>query len=234
MKIAIVGTQNSGKSLLIKNFLKKWKMYNLASPTYRDLIKQDTPLNQLATKESQEIIRDALVEQALQNKNQKYCIHDRCVLDNLIYTLWLADKNKINDDSFITSSFNITRETLKCYDVVFLLELDEKNPVPLEKREGRDLDEVYRQEINNLFLSAYDSYMEHSGLIFPTDDCPGFIKIKGDETKGEKIKEISNYLNDAGDLVEDDNQWVNELENTYLQVQKELQKKKNAHENNKG
>lgn len=225
MRIAIVGTQNSGKSLLIKNFLDKWPMYKKASPTYRDLVKKDVPLNQLATKDSQELIRNALVEQAVQNKDEKYCIHDRCTLDNLIYSLWLADKGKIDDDQFITSSFHMTRETMKYYDAIFLLSLDPANPIPLEERDGRDIDENYRAEINDLFLAAHDSYMNRDGLMFPVEDCPGFIIIKGDELKGEKIADISQYINDDGDLPEDST-LIEDFEQEYRNLLKDVQKKK--------
>lgn len=236
MRIAIVGTQNTGKSLLIKNFLERWPMYSKASPTYRDFIDDKTPLNQQGTRDAQETIREALVKQALENQDHSHCIHDRCILDNLVYTLWLADKGKIDDDAFIAQSFNITREILKLYDVIFMLTIDEKNPVPIENRNTRDTNLIYREEINNLFLGVYESYQDHDGLIFPLEDCPGVIIIRGDETKGEKIKEIANYLNDDGNLVEDESTLTEELEQEFFELNKEIQKQllEKKNQNNKG
>ena len=225
MRIAIVGTQNSGKSTVIKNFLEKWDMYENASPTYRDLIKKDTKLNQLGSKESQEMIRNSLVEQAYKNKDKKYCIHDRCILDNLIYSLWLADKGKIDDDQFITETFHMTRETLKLYDIIFILQLDNKNPIPFEVKDTRDLDETYRKEINELFLAAHESYMNHEGLIFPLEDCPGVIVLSGDETKKEKTHQIADYIDSNGDLIEPGT-LMEDLENQFAQLQKKIQDKK--------
>lgn len=230
MRIAIVGTQNAGKSLLIKKFLERWPMYKKASPTYRDFIDKTTPLNQQGTVESQKQIRDALVKQALENKDVSHCIHDRCILDNLVYSLWLHDKGKIDDTDFITDSFNITRETLKLYDVIFFLPISDKNPVIFEKRETRDLDLVYRKEIDNLFSGVMDSYKEYSGLIFPLEDSPAFIAIEGDEEVSEKTNQIALYLNSEGNLIEPDGSMMEDLEkaaNELLETNlKEYQNKK--------
>lgn len=201
-------------------------MYQKPSPTYRDLVNKDTPLNQQGTLESQKMIRDALVEQAYRNKDVQYCIHDRCILDNLIYTLWLFDKGKIKDEEFIVESFNLTRETLKFYDVVFFLPLSLKNPVQLEKRENRDLDLVYRKEIDNLFSVAFETYMNHEGLIFPLEDSPAFIVLEGDEGKKEKTEQIAQYINEKGDLFIEDSKIMDELEEEYFKLMEEQQKKK--------
>lgn len=227
MKIAIVGTQNSGKSLLIKKIIERWRMYEKPSPTYRDFIKTGTPLNQQGTLESQKQIRDALVEQALSNKDKEFCVHDRCILDNLIYTLWLSDKGKISDTNFIAESFNMTRETLKCYDIIFFLPLSENSPVTLEKRDNRDLDLIYRKEIDSLFNAAYESYMAHDGLIFPTEDSPAFIILEGDEEVSEKTKQIAYYIDENGNVPsEEDTNLMQDLEDEFFKLLEERAKKK--------
>jgi len=226
MRIAIVGSQNAGKSLLINKFLEKWPMYNKANPTYRDFIDKNTPLNQQGTVESQRIIRDALVEQAIKNKDVKHCIHDRCILDNLVYSLWLSDKGKINNSEFILESFNITRETLKLYDIIFFLPISDKNPIVFEKRETRDLDLVYRKEIDSIFSGTLDTYMQQTGLIFPLEDSPAFIPIVGDEMLSEKTNQLELYINENGDPVEANQDFMTDLEEALkTEVWDELEKR---------
>lgn len=115
-----------------------------------------------------------------------------------MYTLWLAEKGIIDDDDFIGESFHITRETLKMYDVIFLLPLSNLSPVNVEARENRELDLEYRQEINTLFLSAQQTYKNREGLIFPVENSPAFIEIFGDEEQGEKTAMAGLYIQDDG------------------------------------
>lgn len=199
MRIAISSTQCNGKSTLINSFLNRWSMYETPKVTYRDLIKShNLTLNQKGSLESQKIIRDSLADQAILNSDVKNCIHDRCILDNLAYTLWLAEKEIIKDDEFIADSINLTRETLKFYDIIFWLPISSKSPVSIVESENRDLDLTFREEINNIFKGIEHSYIEHSGLIFPLNDSPALIPIEGDEAYREKTNLISLYLREDG------------------------------------
>ena len=175
-------------------------MYKTPDKTYRDIIKEnkDINLNSEGDLESQKIIRDALIDQAINNADEDFCIHDRCVLDNLVYTLWLGEQGKISDADFIADSFHITRETLKMYDIIFLLPLDVKSPVVLEEREDRELDLKYRTEINNIFLGINSSYKEREGLVFPIKDSPALIEIYGDEENFEKTDMVAQYIDEDG------------------------------------
>lgn len=205
MRIAISSTQCSGKSTLIQSFLNKWDMYESPKKTYRDLIKdKGLKLNQLGDLESQKEIRDALADQALLNASIKNCIHDRCILDNLVYTLWLAEKNIIKDTNFIADSFNLTRETLKFYDIIFWLPISSNSPVNIVEDENRDTDLTYREEINNIFKGIEHTYKERTGLVFPIEDSPAFIAIEGDETYNEKTNMISLYLREDGTFKDTD------------------------------
>lgn len=176
-------------------------MYETPSKTYRDLIKEKgLSLNREGTQESQTIIRDALIDQAVDNAQKEFCLHDRCILDNLVYTLWLSEKGKITDNEFIADSFNITRETLKFYDIIFWLPISDKSPVNLEESENRDINTEFRFEINNIFNGVFENYKKNTGLIFSFTDAPVMIDVTGDELFSEKTNLISEYLNDEGGL----------------------------------
>lgn len=201
MRIAISSTQCNGKSTLIDSFLKRWPMYKLPEKTYRDLIKEkNLVLNREGNQESQTIIRDSLADQAMLYSSEDKIIHDRCILDNLAYTLYLAEKGIIEDEQFIADSILMTRETIKMYDIIFFLPLSDKSPVIIEEDENRDVDLKYRLEINNIFLGIESSYKEVEGIVFPLEDCPALIPIEGDELHFEKTNMIADYLDDDGEF----------------------------------
>jgi GTPase SAR1 family protein len=98
MKIAVIGTQNIGKTTYISDFLKKWPMYKQPDKTYRDEIKdKNLKCNEDGDEESQRIILDCLVDQAISYSKDEFVILDRSVLDNLAYTSWLNLYNKVSD-----------------------------------------------------------------------------------------------------------------------------------------
>jgi GTPase SAR1 family protein len=124
MRIAVIGAQGVGKSTLVNAIKAYWPAYLSPEKTYRDLIKEkNLTINESGTMESQQVIRDYLVDIALDNAGKDKTIHDRCVLDNLAYTFWLVEHNKLGDDEkaitdFVTTSIILAKESLKFYDVV--------------------------------------------------------------------------------------------------------------------
>ena len=55
--------------------------------------------NEDGDEESQKIILDCLVDQALESSKKDFVILDRCVLDNLAYTAWLNADGKVSDET---------------------------------------------------------------------------------------------------------------------------------------
>lgn len=213
MRIAIVGTQNSGKTTLINTFKQYWPMYESPEKTYRDLIKEkNLTVNEQGSVESQEIIRDALIDLAISNSGKTKTIHDRCVIDNLVYTLWLAEKDETQSyNDLISSTFILTRESLKFYDIIFWLPL---NPnIPLVESENRSVDESYRLEIDEIFHGIYENYKKNTGLIFDKEDQPVMIPLEGDID--DKISTIRQYLDAQGNLIETTESVLTDLETAY-------------------
>lgn len=217
MRIAITGTQNNGKSTLVNAFKQRWPMYSSPEKTYRDLVKEkNLTLNESGTLESQKTIRDFLVEQALENAGKQKTIHDRCVLDNVAYTLWMAEYNKLEGteseiNEFITTSILLTRESMKFYDIVFWLPLN--SSIPLEESPNRSIDQKFREEIDNIFQGIFEHYKKNSGLLFEKENQPAFIVLDGEVH--DKLDIISQYLNDDGDLIETTSSVLGDLENIY-------------------
>lgn len=214
MRIGITSTQNNGKTTLVKAIQQLWPMYKTPARTYRDIIKeQNLPINQEGTQKSQEIIREALRECAKENANEKYMVHDRTILDNLAYTVYLAERNQVDND-FLVDTINMTRDTMQMFDIIFWLPL---NPnIQIEEKEQRSTNKEYREEIDFLFDTIYGTYKEATGLIFPLENCPAVIPLEGD--LNDKLKTIREYINDNGDLVETEKSVFSELGELYDQA----------------
>jgi thymidylate kinase len=196
MKIAIVGTQCNGKSTFVEKFLELWPMYKQPSKTYRDLISEKKlKLNQKGDEKSQRIILNALideVQQASANDGENI-IFDRCVLDNIVYSIWLNAKGKVSDNFIIDTKF-LVQETLKTFDVIFYLPL--RPEIKIEKRKGRDIDPVYREEIDNIFEALIKAYERGDAVFFPRDDCPAIISLEGPPDL--RVEQVKLYIQENG------------------------------------
>ena len=198
MRIALIGAHNTGKSTLIENFLKQWPMYKRPEKTYRDIItEQNIKLNKEGDKESQKAILYALVDEVqLASANEdKYVIFDRCTVDNIAYTLWHYAKDTPGFSvEFVIDCKAIAALSLKLIDVIFYLPV--RKEIPITPREGRETDEMYREEIDNLYDSLVESYEKNTGAFFPLEDCPAVIRLEGPPDMW--IPQMKLYIKDNG------------------------------------
>ena len=191
-----MGTQCNGKSTLIKSFLKKWPMYKEVKSTYRKLIKTGKIVNnEEGTAESQKAILNAIVDdtQKAIAEDNEFLVFDRCVIDNVVYSLWLNEKGKVSDE-FVMDTKRIAFEAIKTFDVIFYLPLREE--IPIVPRKGRAADPIYRQEIDHLFRAVVGSYEKNLGIFFPKEDCPAIITLEGPADL--RIEQIPLYLKQNG------------------------------------
>lgn len=196
MKICVSGTQCIGKTTYIKDFLNKWKNYTTPEKTYRDVVRErNIPLNKIGSEESQQVILDFLVDQAMSCSKSDNVIFDRCVLDNLAYSSWLNLNGKVSD-KFLDQSRILVRETLKMFDIIFFLPITKVAPVQLVSDGLRDVDPVYREEIDNIFKVFVQSYRQGDGRIFPKGDSPPIIEIYG--SPEQRIMLTSMYITEEG------------------------------------
>ncbi len=215
MRIGICGTHCNGKSTLVKAFKQKYPMYKSPEKTYRDIVQEkNINLNRNGDVESQAAILDALCEQSHKYANEKYFISDRIVTDNFVYTMYLADKNKIPDD-FIIESIQRHRDAIKNYDIVFWLPLNGRITLDdlTNDNPNRDTDEIYRQEIDEIFKSIHHSYVTNANLLFQTDDQPLFMKLEGDLS--DKMNIIAEYIGNDGNLVETEKSVLTTMEEEF-------------------
>lgn len=202
MKIAISGTQCIGKSTFIQDFLKKWPMYRVAGGDCSSLIKEkNLKHSQESTEETQDIFLNHLIDQAFSCSKTDYVVFDRCVLDNLAYTTWLVLKGKL-PNSYLEKVVPIVRETLKVYDIIFTAPITKVAPVEITANNTRDIDPVFREEIDNILKAFTESYHKHDGKIFDPQDSPALIEIFGKPE--ERIHMAELYVNESGNMYGED------------------------------
>ena len=199
MKIAIIGSQNSGKSHLIQEFLDKWSMYKTPEKTYRDIIKsRNIKINQEGDETSQKVILNALIDEVQQAKGD-FLIFDRCVVDNIAYTLWLNAHDKVSN-SFVMDCKFLALQTLKLFDIIFYIPL--RDEIKIEEKDNRDTDPEFRKEIDNIFRALVLSYEKGTGAFFPVEDCPAVITLEAPPDL--RCEQIRLYLKDNGKFFTDE------------------------------
>jgi predicted ATPase len=217
MKICVTGTACQGKSTYVSDFLKNWSMYKTTEKTYRDIIKEkNLNINETGDEESQKIILDILVDQAISFSKDDNVILDRCVLDNLAYTVWLNLNGKVSDE-FVEKTRTIVHETMRMYDIIFFFPLTKQSPVKIVEDGLRSTSEEYREQIDGIFKIFQQSYLNGDGKIFPKNDCPALIEMFG--TPDQRIKLTELYINKEGNIYGDDESLMSDI---YMPPEKEI------------
>jgi len=209
MRIAVIGTANIGKTTYIKDFLKKWTMYEAVDSNYRNILKEkNLPHSKNGNEESQTIIMNCLVDEIVENSKKDFVIFDRCVLDVLAYSSWLHLNDKVSE-KFLDQQRILVRETLKLYDLLFFIPLTKIAPIQIEDNGIRETDPIYREEIDTIFKSFEESYHRGDGRIFPKDDSPAIIEIFGNQE--ERIKMTELYLREDGKCFGEDESLISDI-----------------------
>jgi hypothetical protein len=209
MKISISGSTNMGKSTYITDFIKKFPMYETPQKSYRDLlVEKNLPHSKEATEETQKVIMDFLVDQAIESSTKEFVITDRCILDCLAYSAWLNINGTVSD-KFLDEQRILARETLKLYDIILFTPLTKVAEVPIENDGFREIDETFREEIDNIFKAFGQSYLKGDGRVFPKDDSPAWIEIFGN--REERIKMTEFYIDENGKGFGEDKSLLSEV-----------------------
>lgn len=149
MRIAVIGPQNTGKSVFIKDFLFEYQHYVTPEETYRDVIEsKDLSVNQQTSLESQKEIRDFIFGQ--QRHNTKYnVIFDRCMIDNYVYTYVQYENGEI-PKWFVEETESMMIDTLRTIDLYLFIPTSVS--IPLVDDGTRDINPHYIDHVNNQFL----------------------------------------------------------------------------------
>lgn len=206
MKIAIIGAAGTGKTSYIEQFLQQWPMYSVPQYTFRNIVNENNlPINQDGNIDVQTQIRNALVEQAIDMAGKQHVLHDRCILDNLAYTLYLSDQPDTTiTPKFIKETIHLVQKTMKMYDIVFYFPLDVSQGGTIQNlnlsvesaRTVRNTSVEYRQSIDNIIKTFVEYSVKRNGVLFDPTDCPPIIPIVG--STSEKLIQTSLYVDEQG------------------------------------
>lgn len=175
MKIALVGTHNSGKTTLF-NLLKKeeaFKGYSFVPELVRELKTKGFGINESAKDDTQ------LALALLQNyytTNEFFLVMDRCILDTYIYAQYLA-KRGIVINKVVKVLSEVLELSLREFDYIFICSPE----FEFENDGQRDTNKEFQEEIHTLFL---DYAIKHN-----TEKPKIRILTGNSQERLEKIKE---------------------------------------------
>lgn len=210
MRIAISGSACQGKSTLVNDILKNWPSYKRSDESYRKLLKeQKVKINKEVDQDGQWKILNCLIDDVQKTEKGDKIIFDRCPLDNLVYSLWAEDKGSSDiDKDFINKCIPLVQESMKYIDIVFFLPITKVAPVPIQEKNNRESDVLFIKEIDNIFkVISYNLMINGECAFMAKDDRPPIIEIFG--TPEQRIEMIKLYLNEQGDLVDDQTSVLN-------------------------
>lgn len=222
MVITVSGTQNTGKSTFIKDFIEKFPMYKTHPTSFREYaIANNIPLNRQTCKASQtaalEWFENTL---AMYERGSDNVILDRTVLDVFVYTLRsFYQKDSDIDSQYIIDMIPRVRAASKKIDIMFFIPFDE-NLIKIEEDGYRDTNKEFITEIDLLFKTLCNEYTYgKESELFAKDDCPPVIDIFGDRKSRIAIAEL--YVEQStGNIIVDEKSI---LDPTVLgQLEKEL------------
>ena len=198
MRIGISGTQCSGKTTVVRDFIERWDMYKTPDVSYRDvLIEKGLDCNQQTTPETQTIIMNHLCDHLMGTDRLDNIIVDRTPYDALAYTMWANAKGiKGFSDEFVQQQISLAREAASLFDVIFHIPIVKGHDVVIEADDLRDTDPLFREEVDNIFSAIFSTYFSQTGPFFKFGDCPAVIEVFG--SPEERMEMLKLYVNADG------------------------------------
>lgn len=235
MRIAFSGAACTGKTTTISAFLQKWPQYKIPATSYRSLIKENNHSKKTTSKLQKHILQ-FMVEQQSQYTLHDNIVYDRCVLDNIVYSMWSFEKGKPGfTEKYIKDAIDLVHKGMRNLDIIFFSTRDGMGM--LEDNRIREVDPAYVSEIDN-FFKAIHAQIGSKGIspFFPVNDSPALIELKG--TTAERLEQISMYVTEDGTMYGEEQSLVNmdeinKMERLLIEQQEALRKSKGLDLNNK-
>jgi nicotinamide riboside kinase len=149
MLISFSGAQSTGKTTLLKHLWMRNKHINFVPEVTRFVKREyNLPINEAGNDLTQTMIFAEHLRNALHCEvKNSVSILDRCSLDGIVYTHWLADRKQVTMSAYSHGRFVFT-QTKSLYDVIFYTSPED---VSIEDDGERSIDVTFRNEIINLF-----------------------------------------------------------------------------------
>lgn len=155
MIISFTGAQSTGKSTLLtlcqQHYGKQFKYVEEVTRLVKR--KYKVPINEYGNNATQTLIINQHIINSL--KHTKNVIMDRCIIDGIVYTSWLASKGQV-ESWVVDYAFNVGKMLASKIDVVFQCVPD----FELVKDGERSEDAEFRNEIHNMMnhILAQDQF----------------------------------------------------------------------------
>lgn len=235
MRIAFSGAACTGKTTTIDAFLQKWPQYKQPDTSYRGLIKENNHSKKTTSKLQRQILQ-FMVDQQSQYTLHDNVVYDRCVLDNIVYSMWAFEKDKPGfSEKYIKESIELVHKGMRNLDIIFFMTREDMGP--LESNSVREIDPVYVAEIDN-FFKAIHSQLSTKGTspFFPVNDSPALIELKG--STQDRLEQIGMYVTEEGTMYGEEQSLVNmdeiaKMEKLLIEQKEALRKSKGLDLNNR-
>ena len=119
MRIAITGTHGTGKTTLLRELreIEPYKSsYTFVTELTRKLHERGYPINEQGTDEVQRI----LAQQCVEASRIPNSIADRCVLDNIVFTTFLFNEGKVNQET-MNDAIEKFEANISNFDIIFYI-----------------------------------------------------------------------------------------------------------------
>jgi len=168
MKIAITGTNKSGKTTLATNMTYAWPNFKLIK-CEKDFSKETFPIISKF---------DWHTDKILEAQNSGDVVFDDCLI-NILAEILIENENGNISDEQVKKCILIFRQSCRFYDLVFNLPLSKETPIKLNDFTKEDLEK--REQLDMQLQALWWDWREERPTFFVYDDRPPIIKLFGDE-----------------------------------------------------
>jgi len=198
-----------GKSTFVNDFLKNWPNYTKGPSSFRQKVQEKLgkdkngteyrSLSKLGNRETQELIRDSMIDDISKFTRKDNVIYDRGLFDNIMYSLYLCGRGIVDcDGEWMEKQLPILREGFKFYDIILFIPLLTGYSTPVIPAGNADLDRdiIFRSECNNIFVALQKQYLDGARTYLPRVDTPAILEIYGNPK--ERVEMCKLYINERG------------------------------------
>ena len=152
MRIGIAGAQSVGKTTLL-NALRSEKIFQdmkVCNEVTRRVMSYGLPINEQGTDVTQKLIMQEHIVNVFMYSN---FITDRTAFDGIVYTKYLHENGKVNDET-MTFATDVFVKLIPKYDILFYIEPE----FEIQNDGIRSIDANFRNRIVQIFDEYLDTY----------------------------------------------------------------------------
>lgn len=190
MRIAIIGVPGVGVERVRDIFHKNWNMYKYIK--FPDLDDDGEPNEDYVIKFAEKTLQKLKEYTKFEDK----ILYETIPLEILLVAIRENEAGEFSDEG-VKKLFEISNEALKYLDCVYIIPKSKYNAI-----EDNSIDQYAINDMGQLYDIIIHSFNYGDPCpFFNLNNCPGFIEIFGSDD--QKLQLFKQYLNEDGDLIED-------------------------------